>query len=102
MTSVAVFLQKLITFLKYITDRSIHRNQINISSTAGTLNVYDYTKSSDIIEEKYKFYTAVIVEPRKHHKALKYVLTNFLENLNSSWNIIVYHGADKEHKFLKF
>ena len=39
---------------------------------------------------KYK-YTAVIVEPREH-KALKYVLNNFLENLNNDWCILIMHG----------
>jgi hypothetical protein len=42
-------------------------------------------------------YTAVIVEPRKH-KALEYVLNNFLENLNSDWNFIIFHGTkNKEY-----
>jgi len=37
-------------------------------------------------------YTAIIVEPRKHG-ALEYVLNNFLTNLSSEWNIIVFHGT---------
>lgn len=42
-------------------------------------------------------YTAVIVEPRKH-KALEYVLTNFLENLDNSWDILILHGnLNKEY-----
>lgn len=42
-------------------------------------------------------YTAIIIEPRKH-KALKFVLQNILENLNSDWNIIVFHGnLNKEY-----
>lgn len=42
-------------------------------------------------------YTAIIVEPRKH-KALHYVLQNFLENLDNNWNIIVFHGnLNKEY-----
>ena len=36
-------------------------------------------------------YTAIIVEPRKH-RALFFVLNNFLENLNDDWNIIIFHG----------
>ncbi len=36
-------------------------------------------------------YTAVIIEPREH-KALKYVLNNFLENLNEDWVFIIMHG----------
>jgi len=35
--------------------------------------------------------TAIIVEPRCH-KALSFVLENFLENLSDDWNIIVFHG----------
>jgi hypothetical protein len=42
-------------------------------------------------------YTAIIIEPRKH-KALSYVLKNFLENLDNSWSIIVFHGnLNKEY-----
>jgi hypothetical protein len=36
-------------------------------------------------------YTAIIVEPRKH-AALLFVLENFLKNLSSEWNIIIFHG----------
>jgi|LakMenEpi03Aug12_release.lakeMendotaPanAssembly.Ray.scaffolds.fasta_scaffold78403_2 hypothetical protein len=36
-------------------------------------------------------YTAVIVEPRKH-KALPYVLENFLNNLSEDWSFIIFHG----------
>ena len=39
-------------------------------------------------EEKY---TAVIVEPREH-KALYFVLNNFVENLSDNWNFIIFHG----------
>jgi len=40
-------------------------------------------------------YTAVIVEPREH-KALSFVLHNFLENLSNDWNIIIMHGNKNE------
>jgi len=36
-------------------------------------------------------YTAVIFEFRKH-KALSFVLNNFLENLSNEWNILIFHG----------
>ena len=36
-------------------------------------------------------YTALIVEPRKH-KALHFVLNNFLSNLSDDWSIIIFHG----------
>ena len=38
-------------------------------------------------------YTAIIIEPRKH-KALSFVLNNFLTNLSDDWVIILYHGTD--------
>ena len=37
-------------------------------------------------------YSAIIIEPRKH-KALNYVLENFLTNLSTDWNIILFHGT---------
>jgi hypothetical protein len=40
-------------------------------------------------------FTAIIVEPRKH-KALDFVLGNFLENLDERWRIIVFHGTENE------
>ena len=36
-------------------------------------------------------YTAIIVEPREH-KALPYVLENFLKNLSEEWSFIIFHG----------
>ena len=36
-------------------------------------------------------YTAIIIEPRRH-KALKFVLTNFIQNLSDEWSIIIFHG----------
>lgn len=36
-------------------------------------------------------YSAIIIEPRCH-KALEFVLGNFLENLSDDWNIIIFHG----------
>ena len=36
-------------------------------------------------------YTALIIEPRKH-KALHFVLNNFLSNLSDDWSIIIFHG----------
>jgi hypothetical protein len=44
-----------------------------------------------------KKYTALIIEPRKH-KALEFVLKNFLENLSNEWSIIIFHGnLNKEY-----
>jgi hypothetical protein len=36
-------------------------------------------------------YTAIIIEPREH-KALSFVLRNFLSKLSNNWNIIIMHG----------
>jgi hypothetical protein len=36
-------------------------------------------------------YTAVIIEFRQH-RALSYVLNNFLENLSDEWKFVVFHG----------
>jgi hypothetical protein len=36
-------------------------------------------------------YTAIIIEFREH-KALGYVLNNFLENLSEDWKFIIFHG----------
>ena len=38
-----------------------------------------------------KKYTAVIIEPR-NHKALEFVLNNFMENLSDDWGFIVFHS----------
>jgi len=40
-------------------------------------------------------YTAVIIEPRKH-KALEFVLNNFMTNLNEDWNFVIFHGIDNK------
>ena len=40
-------------------------------------------------------YTAIIIEPRKH-KAFEYVLTNFAENLDDRWNILIFHGTNNK------
>lgn len=40
-------------------------------------------------------YTAIIIEPRKH-KALYFVLNNFLNNLSNAWKIIIFHGNKNE------
>ena len=40
-------------------------------------------------------YTAVIVEPRKH-KALKFVLKNFLTNLSDEWGFVIFHGKSNK------
>lgn len=41
-------------------------------------------------------YTAVIIEPREHN-ALSFVLRNILENLDDTWNILIFHGTKNEN-----
>jgi hypothetical protein len=56
--------------------------------------LYIYLNNNDITNEKY---TAVIIEPRKH-KALEFVLKNFMENLSHNWDFIIFHGnLNKEY-----
>ena len=53
--------------------------------------------------EKYnnnKKYTAIIIEPREH-KALEFVLNNFVENLSNDWNFIIFHGSKNIDYILK-
>lgn len=40
-------------------------------------------------------YTALIVEPRKH-RALKFVLQNFFENLDDNWDFVIIHGTENK------
>ena len=40
-------------------------------------------------------YIAVLIEPRKH-RALKFCINNLLDNLNSDWNILVFHSNENE------
>jgi len=40
-------------------------------------------------------YTAMILEPRQH-PAMEFVLRNILENLDSRWSILIYHGTENE------
>jgi len=41
-------------------------------------------------------YTAVIVEPRKH-KALEFVLNNFVDNLDDQWSFVIIHGSSNDN-----
>jgi len=50
-----------------------------------------YFVSSTKKENYANKYTAVIIEPREH-KALSFVVKNFLENLSNEWNVIIMHG----------
>jgi hypothetical protein len=69
-----------------------------IKRVEGMKIIIDSTKHIDLPKDTIKVdtrYSAVIVEPREH-KALEFVLTNFLENLNNDWTIIIIHGNNNE------
>ena len=57
--------------------------------------ILNTTKSDIEISNDIGIYTAVMIEPRKH-PAMRFVLNNFLENLDVRWNFIIYHGTDNE------
>jgi hypothetical protein len=40
-------------------------------------------------------FTAIIIEPRIH-PALKYVLTNFIDNLDEDWGFIIFYGNENK------
>ena len=55
-------------------------------------NAFDEYELPEIkVESRGSKYTAIIVEPRKH-KALEFVLNNFIDNLDKDWNIVIIHG----------
>jgi len=60
------------------------------------LSIYKFNlkKTHEVFSNCNK-YTAIIVEPRKH-KALEFVLENFLENLSNEWDFIICHGNQNE------
>ena len=47
------------------------------------------------VVNKKQSYTAIMIEPRKH-PATRFVLQNFLENLDARWNFILYPGLENE------
>lgn len=53
---------------------------------------YSNKKGCLAIEPSIGMYTAVMVEPRKH-RAMEFVLKNFLENLDARWGFILFHGT---------
>jgi hypothetical protein len=44
-------------------------------------------------------YTALIIEPREH-KALNFVINNFLSCLSDEWGMIIFHGK-KNHEYVE-
>lgn len=58
-------------------------------------NMSFYSKSDVESIRRITDYTAIIVEPREH-AALEFVLSNFLENLNQNWSIVILHSNKNE------
>lgn len=84
----------------------IINRQLEIQSSHSLLNAIFYdafrfvTPSYQNHWESGILYTAIIVEPRKHN-ALRFVLKNFLDNLDNTWNILIYHGMDNKNFLLE-
>lgn len=72
--------------------------KFNLSKNVNN-NINKEKESYENLYNTWNSYTAIIVEPRQH-KALEFVLNNFLENLSLEWNIIIFHGNQNED-FLK-
>lgn len=55
--------------------------------------IYDQSNIPEKLKLQYYVnnYTAIIIEPREH-RALYFVLNNFLENLSNNWSILIFHG----------
>ena len=68
--------------LLYILLYIIHLNKIKMN------NLEESFDNNDINNGRY---TALIIEPRSH-KALEFVLQNFMENLSDNWDFIIFHG----------
>jgi hypothetical protein len=54
-----------------------------------------YDPMQEQLQRSFRPYTAIIVEPRKH-RALSFVVRNFLENLEPNWSIQIHHGTSNQ------
>jgi hypothetical protein len=72
---------ELINKIKCVIDLQEKINRLNKIHDVQRINIYKESKK-----------TAIIIEPRKH-RALSFVLRNVLENLDDTWNVIIYHGT---------
>jgi len=61
------------------------------------MSISIYKERYENLNKNDKKYTAIIVEPRKH-RAMEFVLKNFVDNLSDEWQFIVFHGnKNKEY-----
>lgn len=72
---------ELINKIKCVIDLQEKINRLNKIHDSQRVNIFKDSKK-----------TAIIIEPRKH-RALSFVLRNILENLDDTWNVILYHGT---------
>lgn len=54
------------------------------------------SSSASFISDPKELYTAIMIEPREH-PAMRFVLHNYFQGLDSRWNFILYHGIDNEY-----
>ncbi len=75
-----------------INNKNINKNiNNNVNINEIKFNLY-YNKLNSInLDITSHEFTAIIVEPRKH-KALEFVLNNFIKNLGDRWRFIIYHS----------
>ena len=75
----------------------LNKQKKNIVTNKYFIEKFNNSKDENKYESKYKDikeedrYTAIIIEPREH-RALEFVLNNFLENLSEQWDVIIFHG----------
>lgn len=80
------------TTIESFKDRQFNYEKLKLSYWIDSIKEH-MIKTKDNKDKK----TAIIIEPRKH-KALEFVLNNILENLDNTWNVIIFHGnLNKEY-----
>jgi hypothetical protein len=82
--------------LKYIINKIVFKNEGFKNNKEIVEFIIDKPTQKITTNKKY---TALIVEPREH-KALEFVLTNFMENLNDDWEFIIFHSITNK-KFVE-
>jgi hypothetical protein len=82
--------------LKYIINKIVFKNEGFKNNKEIVEFIIDKPTQKITTNTKY---TALIVEPREH-KALEFVLTNFMQNLNEDWGFIIFHSITNK-KFVE-
>ena len=79
----------MIYLILYKDTYDINTNNINESFENNDVEFFINKPKESITSDKK--YTAVIIEPRKH-RALEFVLNNFMENLDDDWGFVIFHS----------